>query len=63
MNQPCNYTTTGGVQDAQESQACQPCQQLCPPPPSASVPASVPRTRALSALSPVSASLPAVPAR
>ena len=45
MNQPCNYTTTGGVQDAQESQA------------------SVPRTRALSALSPVSASLPAVPAR
>ena len=60
MNQPCNYTTTGGVQDAQESQACQTCQQPCP---AASVPASVPRTRALSALSPVSASLPAVPAR
>ena len=33
MNQPCNYTTTGGVQDAQESQACQTCQQPCPPPP------------------------------
>ena len=29
MNQPCNYTTTGGVQDAQESQACQTCQQPC----------------------------------
>ena len=35
MNQPCNYTTTGGMPDAQAGQSCQSCQscqQPCPPP-------------------------------
>lgn len=30
MHQPCNYTTTGGAQDAQTCPSC--CQQPCPPP-------------------------------
>ena len=37
MNQPCNYTTTGGSMDVPANQGCQSCSggcgQPCPPPP------------------------------
>ena len=36
MNQPCNYTTTGGCPEPQAVQGCAACsggsQQTCPPP-------------------------------
>ena len=50
MNQPCNYTTTGGCPEPQAAQGCAACsggsQQTCPPP--CPPPTSTPSTAAAS---------------
>ena len=60
MNQPCNYTTTGGCPEPQAVQGCAACsggsQQTCPPP--AALSAAVSRAGAVPAVSaPVPAGL------
>ena len=62
MNQPCNYTTTGGCPEPQAAQGCAACSRRQPADVSAALPAALPaavsRAGAVPAVSaPVPASL------